>query len=84
VVGDVALEGRRATALPGNGPVPNGLAELQKKFSQQNGGDIFKYIRIDRTLINAGDGARGIIYVQWKNGEFMYLMLLMRKVQLSI
>lgn len=71
MVGDVALEGRRATALPSNGPAPNGLAKLQKHFAQQNGGDIFKYIRIDRidrTLINAGDGARGIIYVQWKNG----------------
>ncbi len=71
VAGDVALEGRRATALPSNGPVPNGLAKLQENFASQNGHDVFKFMKLDKInqlLLNAGDGARGIVYVQWKRG----------------
>jgi hypothetical protein len=71
VAGDVALEGRRSTALPSNGPVPNGLAKLQEHFKAQNGGDVFRYMnlnKIDSALLKAGDGARGIVYVQWKKG----------------
>ncbi|WP_062260693.1 DUF637 domain-containing protein [Endozoicomonas arenosclerae] len=71
VVGDVALEGRYATALPSDGPVPGGLIKLQEHFASQNGGDIFRYIplkKVDAMLLKSGDGARGVVYVQWKQG----------------
>jgi hypothetical protein len=72
VAGDVALEGRRATALPSDGPVKNGLKLLQEHFASQNGGDIFKnrtIYELKKNLLDAGDGSRGIVFVKLRRKQ---------------
>ena len=74
IAGDSTLEGSPASAikLDPDVPIPDGMKEIAEYASARYAGAKWNWVRgqgpIDRQLLAAGDGARGIVYGVRRNG----------------